>query len=204
MTMDTRRHPDPDSARGPMMAVSVRPARPSDVGDIRALVEAGYRGRAAGAGWTTEAHLVGGARTSDEEVAAIVAGPDSCMLVAEGDGEPVGCCQLARRRPDTAYFGMFAVRPRLQGRGIGHWLIGQAERRARRCYGITRLQMTVLQQRQDLIAWYERLGYVPTGERVAFPYGDERYGVPRRGDLAFVVLEKVLGGGPDLDGAAGG
>ena len=38
--------------------------------------------------------------------------------------------------------------------------------------------MTVIRQRHDLIAWYERLGYRPTGETQPFPYGDERYRDP--------------------------
>ena len=47
-------------------------------------------------------------------------------------------------------------------------------------------------QRAELIAWYERRGYVRTGETRPFPYGDERFGRPLRDDLHFVVLEKAL------------
>ena len=46
--------------------------------------------------------------------------------------------------------------------------------------------------REDLIAWYERRGYVRTGEQRPFPYGDERFGRPRRTDLSFAVLSKEL------------
>jgi len=52
--------------------------------------------------------------------------------------------------------------------------------------------MTVIRQRPELIAWYERRGYRLTGERRSFPYGDERFGQPNRDDLEFVVLEKTL------------
>ena len=52
--------------------------------------------------------------------------------------------------------------------------------------------MTVVQLRAELIAWYERRGYRPTGETRPFPYGDERFGTPRRDDLQFVVLHKRL------------
>jgi hypothetical protein len=55
------------------------------------------------------------------------------------------------------------------------------------------MEMTVIAQRPDLIAWYERRGYRRTGENRPFPYGDERFGRPRRDDLLFVVLEKPLG-----------
>jgi hypothetical protein len=38
-----------------------------------------------------------------------------------------------------------------------------------------------------------RRGYVRTGELTPFPYGDERFGVPMRDDLAFETLTKKLG-----------
>ena len=52
--------------------------------------------------------------------------------------------------------------------------------------------MTVIAQRAELIAWYERRGYARTGEARPFPYGDPRFGEPRRDDLSFLVLEKPL------------
>ena len=56
----------------------------------------------------------------------------------------------------------------------------------------TRIKMTVIAQRTELIAWYERRGYRRTGAREPFPYGDPRFGLPRRPDLYFEVLEKQL------------
>lgn len=102
------------------------------------------------------------------------------------------CCQVDRRDDGVAYFGMFAVRPDTQGGGVGGELLAEAERYAREEYGATRLEMTVISQRSELIAWYERRGYRRTGETRAFPYGDERFGIPRRDDLHFVVLAKPL------------
>ncbi|MFA7541555.1 MAG: GNAT family N-acetyltransferase, partial [Lysobacterales bacterium] len=46
--------------------------------------------------------------------------------------------------------------------------------------------------RDSLIAWYQRRGYAVTGEQMPFPYGDERFGIPRRDDLHFIILEKPL------------
>jgi hypothetical protein len=54
------------------------------------------------------------------------------------------------------------------------------------------MRMTVIRQRTELIAWYERLGYAATGEIVPFPYGDHRFGLPRRDDLEFIVLARTL------------
>jgi hypothetical protein len=64
-----------------------------------------------------------------------------------------------------------------------------------RRWGAPALEMTVIAQRGDLMAWYERLGFVATGERRPFPYGDERFGRPRRDDLEFVVLRRPTGTG---------
>ena len=54
------------------------------------------------------------------------------------------------------------------------------------------MEMTVIANRGELIAWYERRGYVLTGERRPFPLDDPRFGLPKTRDLAFVVLEKPL------------
>ena len=87
---------------------------------------------------------------------------------------------------------MFAVSPGQQGRGVGHRMLDAAEDLARTEWGAGTLQMSVIEQRVELIAWYRRRGYEPTGERRPFPYGDERFGRPRRSDLCFVVLAKRL------------
>jgi hypothetical protein len=52
--------------------------------------------------------------------------------------------------------------------------------------------MTVIASRTELIDFYLRRGYTETGETRPFPYGDERFGVPRRDDLVFNVLTKDL------------
>lgn len=151
------------------------------------LVESAYRGEESRAGWTTEAHLLDGQRTDTAQVDELIHRPGSVIILAERDGRLVGSCHLERHGDGTAYFGMFAVRPKEQGGGVGRALIGEA-RRAAREWGCRSLRMTVIRQRDDLIAWYARLGFHPTGEAEPFPYGDERFGRPRREDLEFVVL----------------
>jgi hypothetical protein len=49
----------------------------------------------------------------------------------------------------------------------------------------------VIRHRRELIAWYERLGYVSTGDREAFP-DDRRFGTPLRDDLEFLLLRKAI------------
>jgi ribosomal protein S18 acetylase RimI-like enzyme len=165
---------------------------PPEIQAIVALVDSAYRGPSSRHGWTTEADLLEGQRTDREAVREIISAGEGGMLLAEEDGRLVGCCQLERRGNHEAYFGMFAVIPTGQGRGRGRAILREAERVAREEWGATRLRMTVIRQRHDLIAWYERLGYGLTGETEPFPYGNERFGLPTRPDLAFVVLAKSL------------
>jgi ribosomal protein S18 acetylase RimI-like enzyme len=178
--------------------VVFRSATVDDVDDIVALVESAYRGPASQVGWTTEAHLLDGQRTDPAGVREVIGHHRGRILLAsDGEtGEVVGCCQLERRPGGVGYFGMFAVRPALQGRGLGRAVVAEAERIAVEEWDVRVLTMTVLAPRLDLIAWYERLGYGRTGDTAPFPYGDERYGQPKVDDLVFVVLAKTLGAGP--------
>jgi GNAT superfamily N-acetyltransferase len=172
-------------------SLSFRPAVVADIDAIVPLVESAYRGESGLRGWTTESHLLDGRRTDAPAVAAIVAGPDSMVLLAESNGALQACCQLERQK-QAGYFGMFAVVPTLQGAGIGKAVLAEAERFAREVWGCEAMRMTVIEQRKELIQWYERRGYRLTGEYQPFPYGQERFGIPRRDDLRFVVLSKSL------------
>ncbi|RKN38559.1 GNAT family N-acetyltransferase [Streptomyces hoynatensis] len=176
--------------------LTFREAGESDIPAIVALVESAYRGESSRAGWTTEADLLDGQRTDPEGVREALAAPGSLLLAAERLGELVACCHLERRAGaggrDAAYFGMFAVRPTLQGGGLGRRVLAEAERRARTEWAAGEMHMQVISARADLIAWYERRGYARTGRTSAFPYGDERFGIPRRSDLEFELLVKPL------------
>ncbi|WP_433855051.1 GNAT family N-acetyltransferase [Streptomyces kronopolitis] len=182
----------------PTSELTFRTALDTDVPGLVELIESAYRGDASRAGWTTEADLLEGQRTDPEGVRAVVHSEASRLLIAERDGVLIACCQL-EHRGDHAYFGMFAVRPELQGGGLGKVIIAEAERTARETWGAREMRMTVIRQRDELIAWYERRGYRRTGELTPFPYGDERFGIPQRPDLAFELLVKPL----DQAGARG-
>ncbi|MEU9320567.1 GNAT family N-acetyltransferase [Streptomyces sp. NPDC048295] len=182
--MDTAPAQDPGQ-------LTFRDAADADVPALVTLIESAYRGDSSRAGWTTEADILQGQRTDPAGVRQVVEAPGSRLLVVECDGELAACCQL-EHRGDAAYFGMFAVRPGLQGAGLGKVIIAEAERTVRESWGVREMHMTVISVREELIAWYERRGYRRTGKLSPFPYGDERFGIPQRDDLAFELLVKDL------------
>jgi ribosomal protein S18 acetylase RimI-like enzyme len=174
------------------MALTFRPATLADSDRVIALVESAYRGDASRAGWTTEADFLDGRRTGPDDIAAILARPRSQLLLAENDGELVACAHVAVE-DGAGYFGMFSVSPGLQGGGVGKQVLAEAERIAHQDWACPTMRMTVIDIRDELIAFYERRGYVRTGVKKPFPYGDARFGLPKRNDLRFEVLEKPLG-----------
>lgn len=197
--------PDPigegDAADRP---IALRLARRDEAEAVSALVNSAYRGDSSRAGWTTEADLLGGQRTDPAALREfMVVGEtalDRVLLVHDGAaGEtglgrlPEACVQLERRGGD-AYLGMLTVQPTRQASGLGKRLLDAAECWAAAHWGARAIIMTVITQRPELIAWYERRGYSATGETAPFPYGDTRFGEPKRPDLQFIVLRKPLGG----------
>ena len=173
--------------------IAPRPATAADADAVVALAQSAYRGDVSRAGWTTEADLLDGPRTDAEMVRDLIAAEGSVVLVADDGDRPgslLACCHL-ERRGDATYLGLFAVRPDTQGHGTGAAMLAAAEAYARG-RGARRLELTVLNHRPELVAWYVRAGFALTGGTVPFPYGDERYGVPRRPDLVLQAMTKEL------------
>jgi GNAT superfamily N-acetyltransferase len=167
-------------------------ATPDDIAAIVALVESAYRGDVSRKGWTTEADMLEGQRTDPEGVGEVIGKPGSSILLGERAGEMLACANIEKRGEDIAYFGMFSVRPDQQGKGIGAAMLAEAERIARSDWNCREMQMSVISVRDDLIPWYERRGYSRTGRYSPFPYGDARFGIPKRDDLRFEYLVKPL------------
>ena len=175
-----------------MTEITIRDAKSPDIPDLHSLIESAYRGESSRAGWTTEADLLGGQRTDPDDLAAILADPKQALLTAWQGDELVGCVLIADRGEGTGYFGMLSIRPTLQGGGLGRRLVAAAQAAMADRFGARRVRISVLPQRETLIAWYERLGYRSTGETLPFPYGNPRFGLPKRDDLSFVVMERGL------------
>ena len=166
---------------------------PADIADYVALVSSAYRGEGSKQGWTTEADLLGGQRLDVQMAEDMLAEADSVILLArDAEGRAVASVYLREPIDGEAYLGVLAVSPLGQGQGVGSALINLAEAWAAERWGAHSMRMSVIGKRAELIAYYERRGYERTGEIEPFPYGDERFGVPKSDDLEFVLLLKSL------------
>ncbi|WP_413289970.1 GNAT family N-acetyltransferase [Bdellovibrio sp. HCB337] len=161
--------------------------------EISDLINSAYRGESSKKGWTTEADLLGGQRCDVDSIRGLINNDNAVILLAENEhsGNIEGCVHL-EKDGDKCYLGMLTVKPTLQSKGLGSMIVEEAEAFAD-FWDCKTIYMTVIGQRTELITWYEDRGYKNTGEKKPFPYGDERFGVPKVQDLYFVVLEKTLG-----------
>jgi len=181
----------------------LRQATADDVNALKQLLDRCYR---QDEGWTNESDLVGGIRTSADELATVIADPKHYVFVypktdtgsSDGQelGELLGCIGVDIKE-SSAYIGMFAVHPELQGHGVGHEILQAAEtfadRHLQSCDQPRRLTMSILSHRPELLAYYERRGYKLTGVTMPFPE-DGNNGDPKRQDLQLLELKKTVGG----------
>lgn len=197
--------------------VFLRQAEASDVDALERLLNRCYR---QAEGWTNEADLVGGIRTTKDELLAVINDPKHYVFIypktttSERDGketgELLGCIAVdikddvatnQRAGNQKAYIGMFAVLPELQGLGVGHQILQAAETFAQRhlqantqtpAQNPARLTMSILSHRPELLAYYQRRGYRLNGNSMPFPV-DGNNGEPKRQDLELLELEKLVG-----------
>jgi ribosomal protein S18 acetylase RimI-like enzyme len=168
------------------MTIAIRPATHADLTRLHPIIERAYRGESAKAGWTHEADLIlEGERTDLDTLTAIVADPASRLLMALDGDAPIGCVHVADRGDGLAYLGLLCVDPMLQAAGLGRRLIDAAEATARDTFHASAMEMTVIDKRVELIAWYARRGYTVTEERRPFP-------IPLDPPLFLQVLFKPL------------
>ncbi len=167
-----------------MGSVAIRRAGPADAGALKPLIEGGYRGPSARRGWTHEADIIEEERIGARELAAMLDDRSVHFLVAEQGSQPVGCIAVTDKREARAYFGLLCVDPAMQSSGLGSRLIREAEELAR-SLGASIMEISVIEDRTELIAMYERKGYRDTGKREPFP-------APQPRPLHFRLFEKRL------------
>lgn len=176
--------------------IELRPATEADYPDIVALTNWAYRRTGPDASWNVEG-LIEGERLTDALLREdLAANPDAHLLIWRapsedgGAGEHLGHVWLEPGKAGAWYLGLLTVRPDLQDRKLGRSLLTASEDYAR-AQGASRIELTVVDARDTLIAWYERRGYALTGETRPWPYDDPRIGRPKQ-EICFVVLERAI------------
>ena len=167
----------------------IREANENDVSEVCVLVNSAYRGESSKKGWATEADLLGGIRTDEKYLSDLIKREGSVILLYTSKEKILACVHL-HKQDKKLHLGMLAVSPGLQANGIGKKLLKASEDYAA-SHGLTKIDMTVISVRHELIKWYERRGYALTGETKPFPAEDPRFGIPKR-HLEFVVMEKTI------------
>lgn len=169
--------------------INISPLIQNDIEELVNLVNSAYRGESSKKGWTTEADLLGGIRTSQPSIETMLQQPGAMILSAKNEGaRMVGCVSL-NKNVKQLYIGMLTVAPDIQANGIGKQLLVAAENYGREI-GCTSISMSVIDVRHELIDWYKRKGYQNTGKTKPFP-NDPAFGIPKQ-PLQFIMLEKPL------------
>lgn len=160
-----------------------------DVSALNKLINSAYRGESSKKGWTTEANLLKGLRTTEQELTETIQDKKNTILKFTENNQIIGCVLLIEKEQQL-YLGMLTVSPELQNSGVGKKLLLQAEIHASEL-GLPKIVMTVISVREELIAWYKRNGYVDTGAREPFPASDVHIAITNQ-PLEFIVMGKKL------------
>jgi ribosomal protein S18 acetylase RimI-like enzyme len=160
-----------------------------DATALEKLINSAYRGETSKQGWTTEANLLEGKRITLDELTKIIKDKNNTILKYTEYNQIIGSVLLVNKG-NKLYLGMLAISPELQNRGLGKKLLQEAEIHAS-SLGLSKIVMTVISIRENLIEWYKRHGYIDTGVREPFPLNDTDTIIINQ-TLEFIVLEKIL------------
>jgi ribosomal protein S18 acetylase RimI-like enzyme len=101
-----------------------------------------------------------GTRTDKENLEAMMRKGD--FVVGCNSSGDVLASVYVEVRGRRGYFGMLAVDPAHQGRGLGRALVEAAEKHCR-CQGCEAIDITILSLRAELPPFYRKLGYEEIG-----------------------------------------
>jgi ribosomal protein S18 acetylase RimI-like enzyme len=114
-----------------------------------------------------------GTRTDAERLRKMMARGE--FLLGHRSGELVASVYLEMSGTE-GYLGMLAVAPEHQNRRLGWLMVEEAEEHCRN-HGCTRMRLTVLSLRLELLPFYSKLGYTQTGTEEFLPSRPLKAGV---------------------------
>lgn len=193
--------------------VFLRQAVASDIPELETLLNRCYRFEE---GWTNEVELIGGIRTNQDELKAVIDDAKQYLFIypqtstgnrdGEETGEILGCINV-EIEDESAHIGFFAVNPELQGSGVGNVMLQAAETFVQSCFPDANtssadslskevatnktIKMLVLNGRDKMLAYYLRRGYVSTGNTQSFSEASNS-NEAQDNDLYFIEIEKSI------------
>lgn len=175
--------------------LNFRIATANDAPQIAKLIQISFRAEDNGIAWTgPEVELNRTFTITPEEVLSTINNPEAEFLIATTDNSTlVGVMAAIKRSNELARLAMLAVDPSYQRTGLGRRVLANAEEYAQTNWVIKKTGLNALNNRGLLIEWYERQGYVRTGEKTPFPVKAFR-DIELPEGLHFVEMEKSLDG----------
>lgn len=140
---------------------------PQDLPAVTQVVNSAYHGEPGSKSWTSESHLVTGERTTESILLDLIQQPAVTMFKCSDEAGKVLGSVLLEKKEGTLYLGMLSVSPQAQASGIGKKLLQFGEDYARE-HQYPSITITVIDLRHELIDWYKRKGFVPTGKLEPF------------------------------------
>jgi len=155
--------------------------------EISNLVNQAYRGEF---GWTKEGHLVSGNRITSKQIDEIISSTSSYLLIFKDDIQIISCICI-EKKDTSAYFGLFAVNPNMQSKGIGKKVLTLAEKYTKNILKLNKVEMLVISQRKELVYYYERRGYIKSESNQKYPENLD-VGNPKVAGLTIDILRKNI------------
>ena len=165
---------------------NIRLASKADIQQLTILINTAYRTLD---GWTTEAGMIQGDRIQEKQLYDLLNLENFQLFVLEIDNKLLGCIGVSLGQ-QVAEIGSFAVAPAEQNSGYGKQLLDFAESHIFEIFKKNVIQMSLLNVRTELLAYYQRHGYQLTEKIEAYPLG-QKLGEPLI-PLHLLILEKII------------
>lgn len=162
-----------------------------DVSALLTLVNSAYQPISGYGGWTDETRFVQGTRINATGLETLLLADNSVVMLGLQGDTTVACVHLEKSL-DHTHLGMLAVNPARQGAGMGKQLLAAAEAYARNHFKVEQLVLIVIELRIELIAYYERRGYVQTDRRIDYATVCGDTCTAKIPGLQLIVMEKCL------------
>ncbi|AVN21790.1 GNAT family N-acetyltransferase [Acinetobacter pittii] len=173
-----------------MNNLNFRLAQFSDIPQLVALINKSYREQQ-DRSWTTELDWVEGQRITEFQLEEQLQLRNLTLLVAETSASKLIACIGLTFENNQVEIGTFCTDPQVQNMRVGRSVLEYAEQYAlKEVPHLTSALMYVLDIRSELIAYYERRGYMKTGNKQPYPV-EANVGVPRI-PIKLVEMKKDL------------